>query len=1005
LQGVEQACHITRLFLLIFRGLMRATARAPLVAIVLLTATDVAGQTPPSALEARAERLVSTTKAGQERAVACGELDAAIGKSFIDLGETARAAAEFDRAFIAFRLAERAARCAESDPLIGAALNGVSEVMMRRGDLDTALAAATESIRIHERLKDDAGLAQAWNNVANVNWTRGDVHGALDPARRALDLWTAAGDRRGQARALNNIGNMNRALGDFDTAYEYQARALRAFEELADRRSAGIVTDNIGVTYFWRGEYATALEYCRRAFEIQRDVGYQYGAAKSLDSLGNIYRALGAYRLALQSFQQALAIRVAVGEKAGVMETTHNIGLVHFSQGDYELAIDAFKRGLRFNAVLRDQSFAAEALRNIGAAAWRLGQRERATANFRESLAIARREGFRTHEGELLHDLGQVALAGRRRKEASQFFDSSLEIRRSIGDQAGITETLTSLASMQLAERRLDAALDLSQRAIDNALAHDQPELVWEAQTVLGATYSALHRAADARRTLSEAIRSIEQLSAQITGSENLRQHFFETKLSPYHQLIALLVDQRSFGEALELAERSKARVLAQLLRGNRADDTAILSDDEQRKRSRLRDAVFTLNRQIESEQQSKSPDQSRLNSLASARRAAREELAAFDAALDARHPELGAVRGEVRSLSMEDANRLLTDRATAIIEYVVADRRLYAFVLTTDGTRTAVDGRALDVGAVELAARAERFRDRVSTRDFAATEDARHLYEVLLEPIRQRIAGKSRIIVVPDGALWNVPFQALLGPDGYVIEAAAVSYAPSITVLREIQRLPRPSGARTLLAVGKSQFGPVSSSSALEALPEAEIQVRLIRDIYGPDRSVTYLGSDATESQFKAAAPRYSVLHLATHGVLDETSPMYSHLVLSPGRDSPDDDGRLEAWEIMRLKLSADVVVLAACDTGRGRIAPGEGVIGMMWALFAAGARSMVVSQFRVESKSATAVLVGFHRQLAAKRGAKATQLREASLALLRIPRYAHPYYWAGFILVGDPD
>ncbi len=106
-----------------------------------------------------------------------------------------------------------------------------------------------------------------------------------------------------------------------------------------------------------------------------------------------------------------------------------------------------------------------------------------------------------------------------------------------------------------------------------------------------------------------------------------------------------------------------------------------------------------------------------------------------------------------------------------------------------------------------------------------------------------------------------------------------------------------------------------------------------------------------------------------------------------------------------MRLRLAADVVVLAACDTGRGRIAPGEGVIGAMWALFAAGARSMVVSQFRVESKSATTLLVGFHRRLASERASKAAQLRAAALDLLHTPRYTHPYYWAGFILVGDAD
>jgi CHAT domain-containing protein/Tfp pilus assembly protein PilF len=981
---------------------MEVTARAPLVAIVLFMAAAVRAQTPPMAPGARAQELLSRTKAGQEGDVVCGELDEAVGNALLHFAEQAGGASN-ERLTVAFRLAERAGRCAGWEPLVGAALNGLSNVLLGRGQFDRALAVAEESVRIHQSLPG-SGLAEAWNRVGNAHYWLNDPRAALEDFHRALDLSTSAEDRLGQARVWNNIGNVHKSVGALDLALDSYTRAHQTLEDIGDRARDAVVTNNIGLVYFYRGEYATALEYNRRALELNRAVGDQVHVAASLDSLGNIYRALGAYRLALQSFQQALTIRTSLDERTGVMETSHNIGLVHFSQGDYELAIDAYKRGLRLNRALHDQSFAAKALRNIGAAAWRLGQRERAAANFRESLAIAQRQGLRTDEGEVLHDLGQMSLVDGRIGEASHLFDRSLEVRRRVGDQAGITETLTSMASARLAERRHGLALDLAQQAAGNAAVHDQPELLWEAQTVAGQAYRRLRRPDDARSAFSESIRSIEQLSAQVVSDESLSQRFFEDKLSPYHELIALLVEERSSGEAFELAERSKARLLTQLLRGNRADENPILADNEKRERARLRGALLSLNRQTESEQAKPARDESRLNALESARRSSREDLAAFEASLAGRHPELAAARGEVKPVTLADVTHILNDRTTAIVEYVVTGRELFALLLTSDGARVTVDGRAIDIGAAELARRTERFGQQVRSRDFGFADDARALYHLLLEPFKGRLAGKSRLIVVPDGPLWNVPFQALLSPDGYVIEAAAVSYTPSLTVLRKLLQLPRPARPRTLLAMAKSQFGPVSQSG-LDPLPEAETQVRLIRDIYGPSRSVTYIGSEATETQFKAAAPHYTVLHLATHGVLDEASPLYSHLVLSPAGGNPDDDGRLEAWEIMRMKLTADLVVLAACDTGRGRIAPGEGVIGMMWALFAAGARSMVVSQFRVESKSATKLLVDFHRRLAAGNGSKTAGLRAAAIELLHTARYAHPYYWAGFILVGDPD
>ena len=143
---------------------------------------------------------------------------------------------------------------------------------------------------------------------------------------------------------------------------------------------------------------------------------------------------------------------------------------------------------------------------------------------------------------------------------------------------------------------------------------------------------------------------------------------------------------------------------------------------------------------------------------------------------------------------------------------------------------------------------------------------------------------------------------------------------------------------------MGKADFGAKGATPAvplmsdLGPLPDAERQVRSIAAVYGPERSATYLGAEAREDRFKAEAPRHAVLHLATHGVLDETSPLYSHVVLSPGAGGSSEDGLLEAWEMLDLRLDADLVVLSACETGRGRIAPGEGIVGTMWALFVAG-------------------------------------------------------------------
>ena len=185
--------------------------------------------------------------------------------------------------------------------------------------------------------------------------------------------------------------------------------------------------------------------------------------------------------------------------------------------------------------------------------------------------------------------------------------------------------------------------------------------------------------------------------------------------------------------------------------------------------------------------------------------------------------------------------------------------------------------------------------------------------------------------------------------------------------------------------------------------LPEAETEVRTISKKYGAAAKVL-IGREASERSFKALAPTYTRIHLATHGVLDNRQPLYSHLLLTKTNDDTENDGLLEAREIINMDLRADLAVLSACETANGRIRQGEGVVGMSWAFFVAGTRSMVVSQWRVNSASTSELMKNFYEALARRRdrGNKSEALREASIRLLKDPRYRHPFYWAGFVLVG---
>jgi CHAT domain-containing protein len=376
-----------------------------------------------------------------------------------------------------------------------------------------------------------------------------------------------------------------------------------------------------------------------------------------------------------------------------------------------------------------------------------------------------------------------------------------------------------------------------------------------------------------------------------------------------------------------------------------------------------------------------------------------------------------------------------LRNPRTALLEFVVTEYRVLVFVLKQ---KQAPDSRvggssaqknsgssAVDLSAHIIRARRKELeetvrglRARLASRRPGFQEFATRLYDQLIKPAAAELKDVDNLVIVPDGILWALPFQALQSSaNRYLIEDYAISYAPSLGVLREIAKEKRRATGRvptTLLAIGNPTIATATADRVKSAfmdemlvpLPDAERQVKALGRLYGPNASKIYVGADASEERLKQEAGRCRILHIATHGIINWASPLYSQLVLSTSGDNSGEDGLLEAWELMNLDLNADLVVLSACETGQGRIGAGEGMIGFSWALFVAGCPTVVVSQWKVESGSTADLMIEFHKALTASRKqtvSKAAALRLASLKLLRTGRYRHPFYWASFVVVGN--
>ncbi|HYV11271.1 MAG TPA: CHAT domain-containing protein [Pyrinomonadaceae bacterium] len=851
-----------------------------------------------------------------------------------------------------------------------------SEINDRRTPPQEVINYWQKCLTTFEERGDKKGQAQALHSMAFVHDAERRYQLALELYEKSLALSQEAGDRKLTALIFNSLGLTHTNLGHYEVGLDFYFKARALSEELGDKSTLNMALNNIGTRYLAQGRYAEALDYLNKSLAVIQEMGASAdkpSLAYKYQNIGLVYRRQGHLDQALAYSRKSLDLLVEAGDKFGIANLQNNIGVIYKSQGQYDEALAWFRKALPAYESLNATPGIARVLNNIG-------------------------DTYR--------------LQGRY-DEALEPLMKSLRLREQGKDRGAVTLSLNNLAHLYEAQGKYAEMLEASRRSAKLADDIYSREEIWGAQDNIGRALVGLGNAAAARDSFLAAINGIEALRREVAGGEQQQQSFLENRLSPWFGMIGVLVSQQKYAEALTFAEQSKARVLLDALQTGRTNLRKSWSKEEQQAEERQRLKLVTLNSQLMTESRRDKPDVARVAELKSAVEKARLEYEDFETRLYVTHPELRLQRGEVPIVKAEELASFVQDPASALLEYVVDDDKTFLFVVTKRNNDADVRVYTLPLKRDELAKQTEALRKQLAARDLGFRAASSKLYESLLKPAEAQLRGRTNLIVVPDNRLWDLPFQTLVNSaNRFLIEDAAISYAPSLTVLREMTKRRKIEAAHasapTLLALGNPLVGSETLKRAaltlrdgkLEPLPEAEQEVKALGRLYGASRSKVYIGAEAREDRVKEEASRARILHFATHGILNNASPMYSHLALAEGGAS--EDGLLEAWELMQLDLHADLVVLSACETARGRFGAGEGMVGFSWAMFMAGVPSIVVSQWKVESAGTRDLMVNFHRNLISS-GAKSAALRQAALKVMKNPETSHPFYWGAFVIVGD--
>jgi CHAT domain-containing protein/Tfp pilus assembly protein PilF len=889
---------------------------------------------------------------------------------------------------------------------------------LRSENADEQISLFQTALQKCDALGLELGKLLCLHRLSAAEREKGDLPSAFAHATQARNLIPRWNYSAFLPSALNNLGVIAYRLGLLETARQNFLAAFDAAEKHDSKRLKGAILTNLSAVAIQSGNFRQAADFLQQALTFGKTVA-------RLNNLGALHTYLRDYESALLAFREALELARQRKDISRQVLIWNNIGGLYWLQGNYEQALSCLNQASALAEQTGDLFRVAPTHLTLGIIYANMGEFEKAERYFSELLRISRQIGDKLNEVGALVRLGIVQ--GRQKR-----WDEAVKLLK---EAAEIAAKSNHLPSRALAMLNLGVALE-GKGEIEAALrAYQEALKIWQDLGVVWMQAWAWKNIGDANEKLGEkgigkererhwlqaidaywhSVRLMEQVREGV-GKEQMQALFAQSASEPFYRLINLLAQMGRTEEAFEVAERMRAQALLELIRFasllEREPSTNQIGSEYQAFQRRITE----LEEQLAEALSSPKPNWERVSQLRRELASARDEFERWRDLWRLQRWKLLPVRkGQVAFGAWK---KLSLPSNAAVLEYVVTEKRTWVFVLQREGNQWQIDCYDLPVPQKQLEEDIAWLQGRlVQRRPVGAT--LQRLYATLFAPIEKSLRGKRWLIIVPDGALFALPFQTLQDGEGtYLAERFAIVYAPSLTTLWALNSqssAPCPlSHAPSLGSAGISPsreekgsrwlwtgLAVASFENGLEALPFAREEVRAIASLLNRQRlnARAFVESEATEERALNALKESRWVHFATHAILEPTRPLYSRLVL---KNDQKHDGTLRAFEVLDAgQTAAEMVVLSACETGLGKTLKGEGLMGLVWVFLATGTKTLVVSQWQVNDLSAARLMAAYYRRLL-KGLPPAEALRRSQVELLSQRPFHHPYFWAAFAVWG---
>jgi CHAT domain-containing protein/tetratricopeptide (TPR) repeat protein len=881
-------------------------------------------------------------------------------------------------------------------------LNEIATVHYSISKLEPARNEYEQVLTLWRNLNDTRGEAEALNNIGTVHGKLGDPRRALEYFTQALPLIRAAGDRGDESALLNNMAVMYSYLGQEKEALEYYMQTLASSRAARDRYQEALELHGIGLVYFSFGEYQKALEQMRQSFRIEQAIGDRHLSAITLIQLGRVFARLSDFDKAMDYYAQALPLSREVGDKSGEATSLQYMGTVYRMRGDARKALEYLDQALQISQTSKLARVETSVRMEIGAAYADLGDRPKALSYYRQAIESHRAAGRSDGETSALIQAGPLYAGIGDTGKAIESLDQALALSRSLGFKEFEAQALAGRARV---ERDTGSP-------------------------------------GDARADLEGALPIIESARTDL-DNQDLRASYFASNRKYYELYIDVLMQLQEAGAAFEASERARARSLLESLAETHADirqgaDPELLERErtlEQQLNATERRRMQLLNRKDRAEQVR--VVEKELNGLLS-------DYQDLQARIRLTSPHYAALT-QPRPMTLKEIQQQVLDKDTVLLEYALGDDRSYLWAVTSES----IEGFELPKRA-EIETSAKRGYELLKTshrREFQRQTQLAlaGLSRMLLGPVSSRI-GQKRLVIVGDGALQYIPFEALPEPAAAnsqpLVAEHEIVNLPSASVLallrQEINgRKPAakaiamlsdpvfetddPRVRRGVEVPAKAAANPAkddelgqieltrsaadSGVTRFERLPFSRKEAESVEALTTPGQLMKAVDFSANKTTATSAEiAQFRIVHFATHGLINSQHPELSGIVLSlVNEKGQPQDGFLRMHEIYNLNLGAELVVLSACQTALGKEIRGEGLMGLTRGFMYAGSPRLVASLWDVRDEATAELMNRFYQGMLKENLTPAAALRAAQVSLWKEKRWEAPYYWAPFVIQGE--